>query len=133
MLDQATIDAVAKRLYDARKSRDAVRHVSREHPGMTIDDGYAIQRAWVKLELADGSGDHAFCWFNLRVARGRSAATHKACGDALVAAAREHFAPVLARRAVGLTLQIDEGPEVFDGKFGNLHAHFAARASGAER
>ncbi len=54
MLDQATIDAVAKRLYDARKSRTAVRHVSREHPGMTIDDGYAIQRAWVKLELADG-------------------------------------------------------------------------------
>ena len=82
--------------------------------------------------VADGSGDHAFCWFNLRIARGRSAATHKACGDALVAAAREHFAPVLSARPVGLTLQIDEGPEVFDGKFGNLHAHFAARASGAE-
>jgi 2-oxo-hept-3-ene-1,7-dioate hydratase len=54
MLDPATIDAVAKRLYDARKSRTPQRHVSRDHPGMTIDDGYAIQRAWVKLELADG-------------------------------------------------------------------------------
>jgi 5-carboxymethyl-2-hydroxymuconate isomerase len=43
----------------------------------------------------------------------------------LVAAAREHLAPVLARRPVGLTLQVDEGQEAFDGKFGNLHDLFA--------
>jgi 5-carboxymethyl-2-hydroxymuconate isomerase len=73
----------------------------------------------------DGSGDHAFCYLNLRMGRGRSAAVQQAAGDALVAAAREHFAPLLATRAIGLTLQIDEGPEVFDGKFGNLHALFA--------
>ncbi len=77
--------------------------------------------------VADGSGDHAFCYLNLRVGRGRSAAVHQRTGEALVAAARDFFAPVLARRAVGLTLQIDEGPEVFDGKFGNLHALFAKR------
>lgn len=75
--------------------------------------------------VADGSGDHAFCYLNLRIGRGRSAEVHRRSGDALVAAAREFFAPVLARRAVGITLQIDEGPEVFDGKFGNLHARFA--------
>jgi 5-carboxymethyl-2-hydroxymuconate isomerase len=34
---------------------------------------------------------------------------------------------VLARRSVGLTLQVDEGPEVFDAKFGNLHSLFAKR------
>ena len=28
-------------------------------------------------------------------------------------------------RALGLTLQIDEGPEVFDAKFGNLRGLFA--------
>ncbi len=72
----------------------------------------------------DGSGDHAFCYFNLRMARGRSAAVHQRAGEALVAAAREHFAPLLATRAIGLTLQIDEGAEVFDGKFGNLHPLF---------
>jgi 5-carboxymethyl-2-hydroxymuconate isomerase len=73
----------------------------------------------------DGSGDHAFCWFNLRMARGRSADVHRRTGDALVAAARQHFAPLLERgRPVGLTLQIDEGPEVFDAKFGNLHPLF---------
>jgi 5-carboxymethyl-2-hydroxymuconate isomerase len=74
--------------------------------------------------VSDGSGDHAFCWFNLRMAQGRSAFTHQAVGEALTAAARQHLAPVLARRPIGLTLQVDEGHEVFDAKFGNLHALF---------
>lgn len=77
--------------------------------------------------VADGSGEHGFCWFNLRMARGRSAATHQAVGQALTEAARAHLAPLLAQRHCGLTLQIDEGAEVFDAKFGNLHALFAAR------
>ncbi|MFT3956415.1 MAG: 5-carboxymethyl-2-hydroxymuconate isomerase [Piscinibacter sp.] len=74
--------------------------------------------------VADGSGDHAFCWFNLRMGRGRSEATQRAAGQALADAAKLHFAPVLARRAVGLTLQVDVGSEVFDAKFGNLHPLF---------
>ena len=75
--------------------------------------------------VADGSGDHAFCYLNLRMGRGRSAAVHRSVGEALSAAARTHFEALLARRPLGLTLQIDEGPEVFDAKFGNLHALFA--------
>jgi 5-carboxymethyl-2-hydroxymuconate isomerase len=74
--------------------------------------------------VADGSGDHAFCYLNLRMGRGRSAATQQAAGRTLAEAARAFFAPVLARRAVGITLQIDEGPEVFDAKLGNLHPLF---------
>ena len=31
------------------------------------------------------------------------------------------------RAPLGLTLQIDEGPEVFDAKFGNLHALFNSK------
>ena len=77
--------------------------------------------------VADGSGDCAFCWINLRMGRGRSAATRQAAGQALADAAKKHFAPVLAQRPVGLTLQVDEGPEVFDAKFGNLHSLFAKR------
>ena len=53
-LNADTIAALARQLYDARKSRTPLRHFSQQHPGMTIDDGYAIQRAWVALELADG-------------------------------------------------------------------------------
>jgi 5-carboxymethyl-2-hydroxymuconate isomerase len=77
--------------------------------------------------VADGSGDHAFAYFNLRMGRGRSLAVQQAAGQALADAAKAHFAPVLARRAVGLTLQVDEGPEVFDAKFGNLHPLFAKK------
>jgi len=54
MLPQEAIQALARELYDARKNRVQVRHFSKRHPGMTVEDGYAIQRAWVALELADG-------------------------------------------------------------------------------
>ena len=54
MLPTTTVQALARELYDARKSRVQVRHFSRRHPDVTIDDGYAIQRAWVALEQADG-------------------------------------------------------------------------------
>jgi 5-carboxymethyl-2-hydroxymuconate isomerase len=80
--------------------------------------------------VADGSGDHAFCYLHLRMGRGRSAATHQAAGQVLTDAAKAHFAPLLARRPLGLTLQIDEGPEVFDAKFGNLHALFNSNNKG---
>lgn len=48
------IAALARELYGARKTRAPVGHFSARHPGMTIDDGYAIQREWVRLEQADG-------------------------------------------------------------------------------
>jgi len=54
MLGQDTVAALARELYAARKSRTSVRHFSMRYPAMTIDDGYAVQRAWVQLELADG-------------------------------------------------------------------------------
>ncbi|MEA3149307.1 MAG: 2-oxo-hept-3-ene,7-dioate hydratase [Gammaproteobacteria bacterium] len=54
MLPKELIASLAKRLYDARKSRTPLRHFSREHPGMTVQDGYAIQGQWVKLEITDG-------------------------------------------------------------------------------
>jgi 5-carboxymethyl-2-hydroxymuconate isomerase len=75
--------------------------------------------------VADGSRDCAFVYLNLRMGRGRSAAVHQRAGEAIAAAARAHFAPLLAARPLGLTLQIDEGAEVFDAKLGNLHALFS--------
>ena len=47
MLDATTIAALAAELHDAESRRVQVRHFSRRHPQMTIDDGYAIQRAWL--------------------------------------------------------------------------------------
>jgi 2-oxo-hept-3-ene-1,7-dioate hydratase len=54
MLPTDTIRSLARRLYDARKSRSQLRHFSMEHPDMTIEDGYAVQSEWVRLEMADG-------------------------------------------------------------------------------
>lgn len=54
MLPQDVICERARQLYEARKTRTQLRHFSRDHPDMTLQDGYAIQTAWVKLEMADG-------------------------------------------------------------------------------
>jgi 2-oxo-hept-3-ene-1,7-dioate hydratase len=54
MLPPALVVELAHKLYQARKNRTQLRHFSRDYPQMTIEDGYAIQREWVKLELADG-------------------------------------------------------------------------------
>ncbi len=54
MLPPDTIRLLARRLYDARKTRTQLRHFSAQQPGMTIEDGYAIQSEWVRLEIADG-------------------------------------------------------------------------------
>jgi len=54
MLEPATVDALARELHAARRSRTLLRHFSLRHPEMTIEDGYAIQRAWVKLEQDEG-------------------------------------------------------------------------------
>src|SRR5215468_6449995 len=54
MLPPALVVELAHQLYRARKQRTQVRHFSKDHPDMTVEDGYAIQRAWVQLELRDG-------------------------------------------------------------------------------
>ena len=72
----------------------------------------------------EGAADFGFCYLNLRMGRGRPAATQQAAGQLLSDCAKAHFAPLLAAKKVGLTLQVDEGPEVFDAKFGNLHPLF---------
>ena len=74
---------------------------------------------------AGGTGEYGFVYMNVRMAKGRSAATHKAVGDALAAAAREVLGPVMAQLPVGLTVQVDEGHEVFDAKHSTLHPLFA--------
>jgi 2-oxo-hept-3-ene-1,7-dioate hydratase len=54
MLPAETIKSLARELYEARRTRQQVRHFSKRYPAMTIDDGYSIQREWVRLEKADG-------------------------------------------------------------------------------
>jgi 5-carboxymethyl-2-hydroxymuconate isomerase len=73
---------------------------------------------------AGGSGDYAFVYLNLRMGSGRTSAVHKRVGDALLMATKAHFQPVFSQRHIGVTLQIDEGHEVFDARHSNLHPLF---------
>jgi 5-carboxymethyl-2-hydroxymuconate isomerase len=71
-----------------------------------------------------GSGDYAFVYLNVRMGRGRTEATQQRAGQTLLEVAKAFFAPVMAQRHIGITLQIDVGPEVFDAKHSNLHPLF---------
>ncbi|MEW6340649.1 MAG: 5-carboxymethyl-2-hydroxymuconate isomerase [Paraburkholderia sp.] len=73
---------------------------------------------------AGGTGEYAFVYLNLRMARGRSAAVHESVGQALDACIKRHFAALLATRHIGITLQIDEGAEVFNSRTSSLHPLF---------
>src|SRR5438046_5470378 len=64
--------------------------------------------------LADGQRDYAFVYLNLRMGRGRTAATKQRAGETLLAAAKATFEPLFATRYLGLTLKVDGGKEVFD-------------------
>jgi 2-oxo-hept-3-ene-1,7-dioate hydratase len=54
VLDQQTIQALAASLDEAERTRTQVRQFSLEHPGLTIEDAYAVQEAWVSMKLARG-------------------------------------------------------------------------------
>ena len=78
--------------------------------------------------VADGKRDYGFVYLNLRMGKGpgggRSDAIRKEAGRALMDCLKVFFDPVFNDHLVGLTLQIDEGAQVFDGKLGNLHPLF---------
>jgi 2-oxo-hept-3-ene-1,7-dioate hydratase len=54
MLSDQIIQAAARRLHEAETTRVQTRQLSLDHPDITIDDAYAIQRAWVAMKVAEG-------------------------------------------------------------------------------
>ena len=50
----ALIAQLAAELQQAEQTRVQVEHFSKRFPGMTIEDGYAVSRAWVQLKIAAG-------------------------------------------------------------------------------
>jgi 2-oxo-hept-3-ene-1,7-dioate hydratase len=53
-LSKDDIRVIAERLDSAEKTRKQIRQISLDHPGITIDDSYAIQKAWVAMKVAQG-------------------------------------------------------------------------------
>jgi 5-carboxymethyl-2-hydroxymuconate isomerase len=74
--------------------------------------------------VADGKADYAFVYLNLRMGYGRSEAVKERAGQALLARAKAHFAALYEKRLIGITLQIDEGQDVYNAKHSNIHPLF---------
>jgi 2-oxo-hept-3-ene-1,7-dioate hydratase len=53
-LSSEEIRSCAERLDRAEKTRTQIRQLSLEFPGITIEDAYAIQKAWIEIKLAAG-------------------------------------------------------------------------------
>lgn len=54
MLDKAKIQELAIQLDEAEKTGQQIRQFSLQYPEITIDDAYAIQKAWVEHKIAEG-------------------------------------------------------------------------------
>src|SRR4030081_1515981 len=53
-LTQKHILGAAGRLHQAEKTKVQIRQLSLDHPGITIADAYAIQKAWIEIKLSEG-------------------------------------------------------------------------------
>lgn len=85
---------------------------------------YAVADGGAAGRAAGGSGAYGFVYMNVRMAKGRSAATKNAAGQIISTAAKAQFAELLKTEHIGITVQIDEGQEVFDAKHSSLHPLF---------
>src|SRR3954465_10367727 len=54
MFKPELIQQLAAELHASEQSRVQVEHFSKRFPGMTIEDGYAVSRAWVAPKIASG-------------------------------------------------------------------------------
>jgi 2-oxo-hept-3-ene-1,7-dioate hydratase len=54
MLTADLIAQLAAELHQSEKTRVQVEHFSKRFPAMTVDDGYAVSRAWMQIKRAEG-------------------------------------------------------------------------------
>ena len=54
MLGEHAIDLLGRRLDEAERAKSLARVFTLEYPDLTIEDAYAIQRAWTALQVAQG-------------------------------------------------------------------------------
>jgi 5-carboxymethyl-2-hydroxymuconate isomerase len=85
---------------------------------------FAMADGGAASKAAGGSGEYAFAYLNLRMGQGRFEATKSAAGRAISDCVKVHFDPLLATEHLGITVQVDEGHEVFDDKISTIHPLF---------
>jgi 5-carboxymethyl-2-hydroxymuconate isomerase len=126
MLYTANLDTETDMTALCRALADTLLAVRDEHGQQVYPTGGVRVLAYpaAHYAVADGQRDYGFLYLNLRMGRGRSDAVKQRAGAALLEAAKVHLEPLFARRYLGLTLQIDEGQEVFDAKHSTIHPLF---------
>jgi 5-carboxymethyl-2-hydroxymuconate isomerase len=67
--------------------------------------------------VAGGQAGQQFMYLNLRITPGRAPELIEAAGAALLTAVKRHVDGVAPIGALGITLQIDEGRPVYEGKY----------------
>jgi 2-oxo-hept-3-ene-1,7-dioate hydratase len=55
VLDEATVDAIARGFDAAERGRQRMRPPSVQHDGFSIEDAYAVQRRWVEIKVGAGN------------------------------------------------------------------------------
>jgi 2-oxo-hept-3-ene-1,7-dioate hydratase len=53
-LTKDDIRLAAERLHQAERTRQQIRQLSQDYPAITIEDAYAIQKAWIEIKVAEG-------------------------------------------------------------------------------
>jgi 5-carboxymethyl-2-hydroxymuconate isomerase len=71
--------------------------------------------------IAGGLPDAGFVHATLKIGRRRTPETVRATGDALFEIVKAHFAPLMAKQGLALSLYIDEVDETGSWKHNNLH------------
>jgi 5-carboxymethyl-2-hydroxymuconate isomerase len=117
---QADMTALCRNLADTLIAQRDEKGAPVFPPGGTRVLAYPAQH----FAVADSERDYAFAYLNLRMKKGRTEATQKRVGEALLETARATFEPIQSRRLVGVTVNIDVGEEVYDGKLNNIHPLF---------
>ena len=75
--------------------------------------------------VADGEGDYGFCYINIRIAGGRSAAAQTRAGDAVLRQVEARFGQAFEARRIGVTVHIDDSPgQVYEARHNNLNPLF---------
>src|SRR5712664_2045121 len=77
-LTKDDIRLAAERLHQAEQTRRQIRQLSLDHPGITIEDAYAIQKAWIEIKVAEAAWSKAT----------RSASHRRPCRARLVSMSR---------------------------------------------
>jgi len=103
-----------------------------------IDDGSVFPFAGARTRgvridnylIVDGHPDNAFVHVLLRIAAGRSEADRKAAGDRVFSNVKDYLSQLMARRPLGLSVQMEESDAEVNLKTSNYRDYLKLRAAG---